>query len=508
MLLRFSHSVLSSAIALVVVLTMASAANGGWLTRLAKEAGEAGSSGARKGAGQLDEAASSLKKLPKVASAGAVAASVSGEGHWTFINKAGQRFTAANDAEMSRLGTFLFPEGVGPAGLNIYVTKDSVFKYRDSLKTLPKRSKVWLSDGARSYQLRHRAGARSGNPSLFVQVRRDVLVEVGEQTTFDEALWRLERPLKRSEVRVLALTANGPARLPIAGRRATGSVANTVDKIDPGHLGSAIRALKGQTVVLTGRISGDKLVYRAASGFEAELDLVVIRQAARRGDVNLVLLNSPAPRQPGVKNWLWQTVGVDGLETALNSRTYADFVGALAGGDRKLEIRVVRSDSDRTVLSAVGMTDGLVAPGSETIGDVIAEVASEVAGSVVTSAIELDGTSAKRGKELDIRIVPGISSDVQYGFIALVIAGFLGLPVAWSWWRRVWPQEERTEYSSWIGYRSAQLVRFVFFVFLFLPLVGVPAMIWNFLLQAWGWVTLPWRVFKWIFGSGQARSSA
>ncbi|MEM8975380.1 MAG: hypothetical protein AAGD43_25235 [Pseudomonadota bacterium] len=501
--------VLPLGIALLALNAVASVpVHAGWLTRLAKEAGEAGGSGARKGAGQLDEAASQLKNLPKVARAGAVAASVSGEGHWTFINKAGQRFTAANDAEMGRLSSFLFPEGVGPAGLNIYVTRDSVFKYREALEQLPKRSKVWLSDGKRAYQLRYRAGRGDAKPSLFAQVRRDLFVPLDKRELFDEAVWRLERPFKRSSVRVLSLTADGPASLPVVSKSASKAGKEIIEKVDPRHITSAISPLKGQTVVLTGRLAGDNLVYRSARGSEADLDLAGLRRAAAANDIDLVLLNSPAPRQPGVRNWLWQTVGIDGLGTALNSETYGDFVGSLAGGGRKLEVRVARSDSNRTVLSVVNFSDGVIAPGSETIGDVIAEVASEVAGSVVTTAIEVHGTSAERSKELDRRIVPGISSDVQFGFIVMVVAGMLGLPVAWRWWRWVWPQEERTEYGGWLGYRAAQLVRFIFFLLFFLPLIGVPAMIWNFALQVWAWLTFPWRAMKWLFGLGQAKTPA
>ena len=479
-------------------------AKAGWLTRLAKEAGEVGGSGARKGAGQLDEAAANLKRLPKVASAGAVAASVSGEGHWTFITKTGQRFTAATDAEMARVGPFMFPDGVGPAGLNIYVTKDSVFKYPESLTKLPKGSKLWLSDGKKSYQLTARTSGSDGKVSFAAQIRRDLFVAVHDRNVFDEVVWRLERRLKRADIRVLSLTNGGPAALRGVGKGASAHGTDIVEKIDPKHVGNAINALRGQTIVLTGRISGNKVIYRSATGFESELDLVTLRQSAASSDVNLVVLNSPAPRQPGARNWLWQKVGIEGLESALGSQTYADFLGALGGSGRKLDVRMVSRDSNRTALMVVSRSEGLVAPGSETIGNVIAEVASEVAGSVLTSTIELNGMSAERGKELDRRIVPGIPSDYQIGFIVLMFAGLLGLPVAWGWWRWVWPQEERGEYSSWIGYRSAQFVRFLFFLLLFLPLVAVPAMIWNFLLQAWAWITLPWRLFKWLFGVGQA----
>ena len=105
----------------------------------------------------------------KVVSAGVVAASASGEDRWTFITKTGQCFTAATDAEMAPLGPFLFPDGVGPAGLKTYVTKESVFKYPESLTQFPKGSKVWLSDGKNAYQLTARTSGGNGKLS-FVAV--------------------------------------------------------------------------------------------------------------------------------------------------------------------------------------------------------------------------------------------------------------------------------------------------------------------------------------------------
>ena len=99
----------------------------GWLTKLAREAGEAGGDASKRGLGQLDEALGQLKRLPPGVGRGAVAATVGAEGHWTFVNRAGQRFTAANADEMARLPSVLFPDGPGPTGLTVYLTESTVF---------------------------------------------------------------------------------------------------------------------------------------------------------------------------------------------------------------------------------------------------------------------------------------------------------------------------------------------------------------------------------------------
>ena len=112
--------------------------------------------------------------------------------------------------------------------------------------------------------------------------------------------------MKRADILVLSLTNGRLAASSVVGKGGSAHGTDIVEKIDPKPIRNAIRALRGQTVVLTGRIGGDKLVFRSAIGFKSEFDLVTLWQLGARSDVNLVLLNSPAPRQPGARNWLWQ----------------------------------------------------------------------------------------------------------------------------------------------------------------------------------------------------------
>ena len=486
-------------------------ADAGWLTKLAREAGEAGGDVGRRGLAQLDEAVGQLKRLPPGVSRGAVAATVGAEGHWTFVNRAGQRFTAANADEMSRLSNVLLPDGPGPAGLTVYLTESTVFTHRSALKDLPRGARLRLASRKKSYQLKMRERRGTDGKSvetLYADVRDGVVVPLSDRASFKEAIWHLERSVRRSDVRVLALQRNGPAGFTSHGRTDGNAKRAVVDPIGAEHLVRALPALQRKTVILTGRIDADNLIFRSERGFETPVGLKRIREVAAANDIDLVVLNTPAPRQPGSRNWLWQTVDVEGLDHALQGRTMADFFNSLAGADSKVEVGIITVDSRRTSLSVTTLRQGAPVPGSETIDSWIAEVISEVAGGVVTSAIELDLTSAARGKELDSRIIPGIPSDYQFGYLGMLLAGLFGLSMARYWWFRLWPPEQRNEYGGVFGYQAARLVRLVLFVLIFLPLVGVPAMICQVLHTAWQWLTLPWRVMKWLFGSRSIEKSA
>ena len=80
------------------------------------------------------------------------------------------------------------------------------------------------------------------------------------------------------------------------------------------------------------------------------------------------------------------------------------------------------------------------------------------------------------------------------------------MPVAIAWWHRVWPKEQRTEYQIEAGFRAAQAVRLVAFVLLFLPIVGVPAMIAATALQLLGLILLPVRFVGWLAGRASPRA--
>ena len=107
----------------------------------------------------------------------------------------------------------------------------------------------------------------------------------------------------------------------------------------------------------------------------------------------------------------------------------------------------------------------------------LAELVSEVAGSVLPHAVDAHLVSMARQRELDRRWLPGIASSVQYGIGLAFVFGLLGWPVAWRWWQRIWPPEARAQYADAIGYAAARGMRLLAFVVLFVPIAGLPAVL-------------------------------
>lgn len=211
--------------------------------------------------------------------------------------------------------------------------------------------------------------------------------------------------------------------------------------------------------------------YRPSLGFERSLNIKDLLAAAEAADVNLVVLQSAAPRQPGARSWLWQRVSVNRLDEALERQHLADFLNVLGTPSSQLLVSTSVSGRDRIKLRATPVrieTDTL-----STIGDALSDMVSDVAGRVVVSGVEASLRSRDRQGELDWRLVPGVPSLVQVGYGGLLLLGLLGLGPALAWWRRIWPAESRDGYGSRIGYEAARVTRIALFALLFMPAVAV-----------------------------------
>jgi hypothetical protein len=221
--------------------------------------------------------------------------------------------------------------------------------------------------------------------------------------------------------------------------------------------------------------------------------------------VNLVILHAPVPRQPGGRNWLWQRIAVGGLDDALKRATFGDFLDALGASRGSFRVTVARDGSGRVVIRAA--PEGTAAePITGVVGEWVTGAVSQITGEVVTSAVEVYARDEARQKELDRRIVPFIPSDYQIAYIVGLVAGVMGWPVARGWWQRLWPGEQRAEYQGALGYRAAQTARFLAFFFVFLPIVGVPAVLVALILQLYGLAMLPFRFLRWMMSGSQAKA--
>ena len=279
--------------------------------------------------------------------------------------------------------------------------------------------------GDESYRILKRVDGAAER--LFAQVRPSLFIELADRARFDEALWQLMRPLDRARVRVLALEPGGPSTITSAPRLDAASNRAAVDIIDPASLPAAMGSIRGQTVLVTGRVDGQLLYVKPSSGPEKSLLVRDLLRAAEDADVNLVVLQSTStPRQPGGRNWFWQKVEVKGLDDALQRARMADFLNALAGPGRRFAVAATPSGTLRTSLDirpAPDLPGGLVI---KPVGDIFSDLVADVAGRVLTDSVQANLRNAERQQELDQRILPGIPSDMQFLYLGLMVDRAVG----------------------------------------------------------------------------------
>jgi hypothetical protein len=470
------------AIAAAIVMALTVPASADWLTRLAVTGERLGVSAGRHAGGAVERLAPRVKAAAASARSGSVlGATVSQEGHWTFVNATGETMTAASGEEVLRVLP-LMTGGAAKPGL--ILDAEALFAPPAHHKLLPQGLDLSVATASATYPLVDRGGSR------FVRLRPAVLLEANTRPAFDEALIQLARPLGRGDVRVLSLSIDGPQTL--RNRVALDDAGKPqVDPIDPYKLPTALAALSGQTAIVIGRSDGALLHFRMPSGAERAVLIADLTSAAARHDVNLVVLQAGAARQPGTRNWFWQRVEVAGLDHARERPTFADFLDAFASGDPAAPVLVSAARQDGLPTRLV-LTRNATSGGG--IGDFFADLAAEVTGRVVSVRADAWMVSAERQDELARRIVPGVPSAWQWGYLGLLLVGLAGLPTARGWWARIWPPEDRSEYGIATGYHAARAIKFVVFTALFLPVVALPAAVVHTARQIVQLVLLPVRL--------------
>ncbi|MEO1265086.1 MAG: hypothetical protein AAFV26_05225, partial [Pseudomonadota bacterium] len=105
----------------------------GWLTRLAKEAGDAGGSVGRKLDPDLGNAGRYIADLPVNKDVDTLAAIPTDGGHWRLVNRSGEKITVSTPEEMERALRVLAPAALASdTSLAIVLAPDAVFAARKS----------------------------------------------------------------------------------------------------------------------------------------------------------------------------------------------------------------------------------------------------------------------------------------------------------------------------------------------------------------------------------------
>jgi hypothetical protein len=494
------HAVIVSALVVVSAVQPASA---NWLSKLGRAADNvpvAGAKLAKTGVASLDNAAAHVATLATKPGTVPLAAHISHEGHWTFAGRTGETFTAASPAELKRGLAILAPESAkADAKLAVYLTEDSVFTHRAKLPELPSGTALNVVVDSAAYPLLVQGSGASAR--LFAQIRPNLVIATTEHSAFREAAFQLARPVDKSAIRIIGLEPGGPTTLPSGPRIDSTNGRARVDAIDPAHIATSLSKIKRQTILISGRIEGDRLFVKPSNASEMSVSLREITVAAEAADINLIIMKSAAARQPGGRNWLWQTIELKGVDQALQQPTLADVVNALGSPANRLVVSASPKGSARAVLDIRPAKD-LPNPATVTdrLSDVFADLVSELSGKVISEGLEANVVNEDRRRELDNRIIPGLPSSVQWTYIVLALLGLFGLPVARRWWEKIWPQEVRSEYGNAFGYWSARAIRLITLLLVFVPVAALATAPIQALTKLWDMLRWPLRLWHRLTG--------
>lgn len=486
-------------VATVLVMTagllIATPAGANLFTHILRDAGEAGGKAAGHASphlGAVGKAASHLKGLAG-APKGALAAHATPEGHWQFVNREGQVYTAGTADEMKRVLPTLSPDiATGESKFALYLSEDSVFQNRAALDQLPKDANLHVVTDGGAFSIT-RTGAGSG-ATLKAKIKSNISIELVDQALFDEAILYLGRPLNKANIRTIGFEPGAAKRLPSAPKLDAVTKTPLVDQLDPEFLASAFGAMRGQTALVVGRIENGKVFFMPSKAPEIGRDIDELVGAAAQSDVNLIVLHTDAGRQPGGLNWLWQSIEVGGFNDATKAANFGDFLDALAARRGGFEIAATTEGGGRVqILAKPTSVDGGMAAEATSL---LEETVSHLTGEIVTKAVEMHGRDQSAQSEMDARWIPGIPTYIQIPYVISLIAGIVGWATLRAWWNRIWPALQTVPGSSRVRSAFRQLPRELIFWTAFLPIAGVPAVIWQLAVQTWQTATAP---FRWIY---------
>jgi hypothetical protein len=412
-----------------------------------------------------------MAATPAVAGRVDIAVHMETQGHLTLANRAGERFTASLDSksgELERAIATLAP-GAKPTAITVHLTRRALFTPWADGHTAIARLLALAPTALPSNAFRAVVSGRSypAIPTIATADNSNMpRIELAPGWTIgsdwaedllEVALRALNRPLKRSDLRIIALTPKAPKVLSSTPRIDTDSKLALIDPIDPSAAVDVVAAARGQVLIFNGqRNQWDSM-----------------RKAAHGNDAILVHIETGGTAQPGARNFLWLPVKTPLMKTRAEQVTLLDAL-TLSAGKRTGEI-TVRYDGGRLQMD--------VRLGSPTIAttaigrwfDKFMEVAGDLSGNMQARSIVVSVPTPARLAELDRRLIKSIPSLVQFGYAALLMLGLIGLPTAWRWFARVWPNEAATDYANAAGFHAARAVRAAIFAVVFMPLAAIVA---------------------------------
>ncbi|WP_417708486.1 hypothetical protein [Roseibium aggregatum] len=493
-------------------LCLASTAEAGLLSRLAREAGDAaGSAGKHINTPKhlLDEGASIAKRLPKISGAASVALMPAPGNAWQLVTPEGKslHLSSLNDlpdtlddaARQSHrpLAGDLPGKTKAPATLQLAIRETDFFQLRDQLGSLPPKARpVMVLPNGKTYDLkpvRHPGGTR-----LAVALSPDVLIDPATARALDGNIRFLSRPVKQADLKM--------ARFDSAASANAADPGDMIANLNADILASSLAKYKNRTLVVSGRIAPHPQTGRPQLSVRdgksvRDIDLETFQAAAESQRVNLMLVDSASLVQPG-KSWFSKTALEKRFEAAQSAMTQADLLKALsppksttvisAADERNFRL-VTATRFDPAATPAVATPDVSSAAGDDyTLAGWLLDASLRTG----VRTIHSNNEDPVHTDEVESRWIPWVSNFNLFLFAVLsAVTLFLGWYL-WRWWNRLWHFVLKNSAAAEAPSRLIKAIKIVLFV-PFAFVMVVPAMIWLFVADWVRFLTWP---FRKVFG--------
>ena len=321
---------------------------------------------------------------------------------------------------------------------------------------------------------------RSAKPNLKY---KNINIPLSTSTSIRTALYNFDKPLLASNPRFISLSRKKTNPLP-ENVYASKSV---LEKTSADTLLFDLDKIKNQSIVLSGKISDGKLHSGKQAGFGVSIS--ELTELAAKNDINLVILESSKPESLLKHLAKKQDLTANNIST-FNQST-GDFINQLSDSKNISGLELSFSSSGKSQVAISTKTDNLITstnvlslPDSKS-GNILAPTILRLLAhsiriyrpdevrSLELADIEKEFTRQKNKEEFR-QLLPWLYTALS------VFTGFWAIEYVNQLWRRIWPKPDPQKYNNRFIHGLLQASRFIFYLLLLLPLVGLPCAIFKF----------------------------
>ena len=439
--------------------------------------------------GELLAAVETVRTRSDVKGDDAVVLQVDQVGHWTMANLSGELFTAANDAEFKTGLKQLVPKSVDlpTRTASFFLAPTAVFSHPQHVAKLPSRHPRALVSNQRIHPLETLVPELP--EQMYVRAAANVYLPLTNRDVFRDLAWQMEqRPGSAARARLLSLNAN--ATMPLPAALAAGDAVRLVsEQVNPYDFAAALSALRGQTVIVSGKRDGKYLAFNAADHDEQSVLVSDLKRAARTADVNLILVNAQTSSQPGPRTLTFSDSSISGVDVTTARGTFAELISAMAGSaSGPMILTAGPASSSHRVLTAQPLTTAqpksTLTSTWETVRSWWRTTVTSMTGDVDAQGITMVLRQPTYQIEMDRRIVTWLPSWVAFTYLGLAAVGLLLFVSTQRWWRRFVPAPRPPLGNAplkFAFYRLVLMLERLAFILVGAPLLAVPATVGLFL---------------------------